>query len=208
MKKLISMLLALVMLLSVSFAEDDLTGEWYADLFGMTMTLTGENVKLTHNETEYTPAEGVITLTCKGSGMMQPPVFAITNTGDAEATYKVEFTYPLGHTENPAQLTLGTNAITLKAGDADGYFFTWTAEKSGTFTITMTEGAAWQYVLNNLTACINGELHVSDDDPAVLTETITVSAGDVIQIMINTYDPENPFAPPAGKVVFVTEFAE
>ena len=40
MKKLISMLLALVMLLSVSFAEDDLTGEWYADLFGMTMTLT------------------------------------------------------------------------------------------------------------------------------------------------------------------------
>lgn len=40
MKKLISMLLAIAMLLSVSFAEDDLTGEWYAEFLGMTMTLT------------------------------------------------------------------------------------------------------------------------------------------------------------------------
>lgn len=173
---------------------------------GMTMTLTGENVKLTHNGVEYVPANDVIDLICKGSGMMQPPVFAITNTAEEDKTCTVKFTYPLGHQENPDQLKLGQTKITLAAGDEDGYCFVWRAEGSGSFTITMTEGTAWQYVVNNLTSFVSGELHVSDDDPTVLSETVTVSAGDEIRIIVNTYDPENPFAPPGGELIFQTAF--
>lgn len=174
---------------------------------GMTMTLTGENVKLTHNGVEYTPLDGVMEIACKGKGMMQPPVFAITNTAEEETTCTVEFTYALGHQENPAQLKLGETKITLEAGDEDGYCFLWKAEESGTFTITMAEGKHWQYVVNNLTSFVSGELHVSNDDPLVLSETITVSTGDEIRIIVNTYDPEMPFSTPGGEITFVTAFA-
>ena len=173
---------------------------------GMIMTLTGENVKLTHNGVAYIPANGVIELTCSGSGMMQPPVFAITNTGTEEASCSVVFAYPLGHQENPAQLALGQTGITLEAGDEDGYSFRWTAQESGSFTITMTEGTAWQYVVNNLTSFVSGELHTSSDDPVVITETVQVNAGDELRILVNTYDPENPFAIPGGEILFQTAF--
>lgn len=174
---------------------------------GMTLTLTGENVKLSHNGTEYTAEEGKLVLLCKGAGMMMPPVFAITNLAAEEITCTVAFTYPLGHQENPAALQLGEIKITLAAADEVGYCFTWKAEGSGTFTITMAEGNAWQYVVNNLTSGVSGELHVSNDDPVVLSETVTVSAGDELRIIVNTYDPENPFSTPGGELTFHTEFA-
>lgn len=173
---------------------------------GMTLTLTGENVKLSHNGAEYTAVDGKLTLLCKGEGMMMPPVFAITNLAEEEASYTLEFTYPLGHAENPAKLQLGETKITLEAGNEVGYCFTWTAGESGSLTITMPEGTKWQYVVNNLTSGVSGELHTGSDEQVVSSETITVSAGDEISIIVNTFDPENPFAPPGGELTFRTEF--
>ena len=174
----------------------------------MIMTLSGENVSVNHNGTDYTPVEGVITLDCKGASETEPPVFAITNTGTQEETFAVTFGYPLGHSENPEILTLGKTEVTLAEGNAEGRFFTWTAEASGSFTVTMTDGAHWQYALSNVTGGISGEHHTSGDDPVRLTETIAVSAGDTVRIMVNTYDPANPYAPPAGTVIFTTAFTE
>lgn len=173
---------------------------------GMTLTLTGENVKLSHNGAEYTAADGKLELLCKGAGMMMPPVFAITNLAEEEASFAVEFTYPLGHQENPAELQLGETKITLAAGNEVGFCFIWKAEESGTLTVTMAEGRQWQYVVNNLTSGVSGELHVSNDDPVVLSETVTVSSGDEISIIVNTYDPENPFSTPGGELTFQAEF--
>lgn len=113
-----------------------------------------------------------------------------------------------GTQENPAALTLGETKITLEPGDEDGYFFTWTAEKAGSFTITMTEGADWQYRLRNVTAGETGETHTSGAETVVPTQTLTVAAGDVIEILVNTYDPAAPETVPGGEVIFTTAFAE
>lgn len=174
---------------------------------GMVMTLKGENVTVSHNGTDFTPKDGMLEIACAGASIVEPPVFIITNHAETEASFGVSFAYPLGHAENPEKLNLGEIKITLKAGDEDGYFFLWKATGGGTLTITMDADANWQYVVNNLTTGISGELHVSDDETVMISETVTVSKGDEIQIVVNTYDPGNPFSSPGGEVAFMASFA-
>jgi len=62
-----------------------------------------------------------------------------------------------------------------------------------------TAKQAWDDV-NNITANAYGDAQWSDSDPVLTTYEVEVSAGDVVEIMVMTYDPENPWAPPAGSV--------
>ena len=87
----------------------------------------------------------------------------------------------------------------------EGVYYQYTATEDGTVTITIKTEAGWSYVINNVTAGIYGDMHWSDDETVVITETIDVTAGDVIAIQVITYDPENPWSAPAGSVEFTLE---
>lgn len=175
---------------------------------GMIMTLKGENITLTHNGTDYTPINGLLEITCTAASSKESPVFAITNHAETDAVCAVGFAYPLGHPENPVELKLGENKAVLEAGNREGWFYQWKATADGTLTITMHADASWLYRITNLTTAVSGELHTSADETVLLSETVKVSKGDLVQIMVNTYDPTTPLTSPGGELRFVASFAE
>lgn len=179
------------------------TRYYQARVGGMTLTLTGESVTVSHDGRDYTPESGKVVLSCADAGAFAVPVFAVTNTGTAEASYAVSFTWPEGHRENPVGLELGEVSCTVEAG-TEGCFYTWTAEADGILTITMAEDSSWLLCLNNLTAELYGDIQTSDDEAPVMT--ISVKAGDTVQLQINTYDPTAPNTAPAGTVSFSASF--
>ena len=145
------------------------------------------------------PVECVIT------GMWSPYNWSITNDGASEAEYVITVNYPVGTMENPAELVMGENVAEIAAG-SQGYFYTWTAEADGTLTVTMPEGD-WTYVINNLSSYAYGDMQWSDSDPVVNPAVVEVSAGDEIQLIVNTYDPNDMWSNPAGELVITAEFA-
>ena len=159
------------------------TYNYAAYVSGMELTINGE-------------VYGVL----NGSRWM-PATFAITNEGDAEATYELKISYPMGTQANPATLVLGSNTATIIEGNNQGYYFTWTATETGALVITMPAGD-WMYCINNMTSYQYGDMQWSDSDPVVNTAVISVTEGDVIEVIVSTYDPANPWTTPAGELTF------
>ena len=156
-------------------------------LAGMNMTING--------------GEAVL---CTGNPRM-PYTWSITNDGAEDAEYVITVAAPVGTMDNPAELTIGENAAVIEAG-SQGYFYTWTAAENGELTITMPEGD-WTYAVNNLTTYAYGDTQWSDSDPVLPSYTVAVAAGDEIQIIVNTYDPENLWGNPEGTITFTAAFA-
>ena len=166
----------------------------------MNVTGTGSFTVLLNGNT-LNPVEGQVSQLIRTADSSTPVIFAITGNGE----FTVNFTYPAGHQMNPAPLTLGTNTAAQAAGASD-YYYNWTAIGTGELTIAMDETAQWIYSVSNLTTGVSGELHRSDDETPVPAETLTVSEGDVIQVVVNTYDPADTAKNPAGDVVTEASF--
>lgn len=143
-------------------------------------------------------------VTCKlfAENAGEPVVFAIAGDGE----YQVNFLYPVGHENNPDQLTLGVNTATMDAGDPN-YHYTWTAPGDGELTITMDAAAQWSYSISNLTTGQAGNCYYSDDAVVKVTQTLTLQAGDRILLQVNTYDKEDAANTPAGTVSAIADFA-
>lgn len=184
---------------------------------GMMMTLKNAlNVTVTYNETVI-PANmmGMIEVSFpKSSGFPAPMyVFAITNNGEEDANFmthqmpmvaSLTFTAP-GSQMMPDELVIGTNTASIAAGD-QGYFYNWTATADGTLNIEITFPEDWTYTINNITTGIYGDQQWNNSDPVVNPGTVEVSEGDVIEIIVNTYNPENMWENPAGEIVFTATF--
>ena len=177
---------------------------WFQCYFsGTTMTVTGTGAYTVTVDGQATAAvDGVVTMPVSTPNPRMPFVFTIDNVGE----YTIQFAYPAGSFMNPAALVLGENTAEVAEG-SQGYYFKWTAEASGTLSITMPAGN-WSYTLNNLTAGVYGDSQWSDSEPVQATATLEVKTGDEIQLIVNTYDPENPWGAPAGKLVVTAAFEE
>lgn len=174
------------------------------NMSGLYLTVSGTNVQVAHNGSTYTPEGGKVTFTVVAEGR-NPALFAITNTGTEAGVYEAVFTYPIGHAQNPDALKLGTNTLTQPAGAGD-YYYTFTAPRAGSITVTFDANAQWLYAVDNLTQGIYGDTQWSDSDPLVTQTTVEVKARDVIQLRVNTYDTANAFETPAGTVSFDVKY--
>lgn len=163
-------------------------------------SLNAENVAVSHNDTDYTPAAGLIQFPVVAAGRM-PAIFGIENTGTEDAEFSVVLSYPVGHIENPDNLVLGTTQLTREAGKFD-YCLRFTAPRAGKLVFTFDAASQWMYTVDNLTQMVYGDTQYSDSDPLVTVAEVTVAAGDVVQLRVNTYDSENPWETPAGTVSF------
>ena len=100
-------------------------------------------------------------------------------------------------------------------GASEPYFYKWTALADGEFSVTImgTDGpggadsVGWTYSLENADGNIYGDNHWNNDDDVVATDSISVSAGDTVTVMLGTYDPDN-WGYPDGSVTFQVGFAE
>ena len=172
---------------------------------GATMTITGSDYVVYYGEETYTPDDdGVVTMEVVVASMWSPFSFQIE--GDGELT--INFVYPAGSQSNPAVAVLGDNVASIEAG-SEGYYWTYTADEDGDLLVTVdTDAAGWFYVINNITAGTYGDSQWSDSDPVVNPATITVAAGDEIQIIVNTYDADNMWSNPAGDITVNLAYAE
>lgn len=169
---------------------------------GMNMAVNGNNGTVIYGENGENEAEADGTeIPVSSPNPRMPVVFAIKNEGETDAEFTVNFTYPLGNMDNPATAVLGTNSCNIAAG-SQGYYWTYTATEAGTLQVTITSEGDWTYVVNNMTTYAYGEAQWSDSDPVVNPYELEVAVGDQIQIVVNTYDPENMWSNPEGTISF------
>lgn len=148
----------------------------------MVLTANGEKVAVTY-----------------GSMMMRTPSTFTLTAGEEDVVYNLVLTFAEGSYNNPAVAVLGNNTAEIAAG-GQGYIFKYNVEEDGYLAVTVSADTGWTYSVNNLTAGKYGDTQWSDSDPIVNPTKIAVSAGDDIQITVNTYDPANPWSAPAGNV--------
>lgn len=107
-----------------------------------------------------------------------------------------------GTMENPAQLVIGENEADIEA-DSWGYYFNWTAPEAGELTIAINAFFCydWTYCCNVYGDTTHyGDIHYSNEEPFTPDETVSVKAGDLVEIILGTVTGA------AGTVVFDVTF--
>ncbi len=117
----------------------------------------------------------------------------------------------MGSSEYPVAPIVGKNTATIKNGS--GYYYTYTATQDGTATVTINSATGWQFNLNGIPvdpedyeSYYYGDPHYYDDNPVVATESIELKAGATVNICVNTYDPNSPWAGPSGSIDWTFAF--
>lgn len=168
--------------------------------------------------------DGQIWATGNGTGTLAGEGFQIYNANEFDIYVKFAIgagsSAPAGTYDNPEPLedmaVYQSAEISHDFIDAtDPYWFQWEARYDGEFSVTVlgTDGpngadsVGWLYYLENADAGKYGDYHWSDDEPVVATDSISVSAGDVVKIMLSTYDYNNTGATlPLGGVKIKLNF--
>lgn len=124
-------------------------------------------------KTYYFTAEG-ITGMCLAIGeadavLIESESFTVTNETEEEAVVTLTLTYPSGHALNPAPFQLGEGAQQLDEGNAEGFWYAYTAEEAGTVTVTLAETENGTLVIYKNEA-IQGTLMESIEEVAVEVE--------------------------------------
>lgn len=192
------------------------TGEVYdATVTGVASTMGEYSFK--RSMMDWSPVESVngeATITLEGSNM-----FMVCNlTEEANAVYLQvvggEGTgTPAGTWDNPEIVTMSKNewtgaygaylSVELGAG-SEGYYYRYVATEAGAVTVGVDCADAdwnpvgWMYYVNNATAGKYGDMHFSDDEEVVYYDLVPVSEGDVVEVFVNTYNPEDMWSNPAG----------
>lgn len=173
-------------------------------LQNLILEIPGEGITVTYNDTVYTPVDGVIRIQFTDDSDLV--VFGIQNNTILSDPYEAQILYPAGHVNNPAPLVIGTNTVTQAKANTDDYCYGFTAPRDGMLILTFDKDGQWIYTVNNLTRDEYGDTQYSDFDEPQPKTSLTVQAGDEIQVLVNTYDKDDPWSTPAGQVEFLAEY--
>lgn len=177
------------------------------DFDGGQLVITGENAYVMFSyintetmETEYRTYEaqnGVVTVPMSSAYVK----LQIGNRGTTDAVFTINSTFPEGIRKNPAQLVLGENVATTYFDDFEGYYFTWTAPRSGKMTLTFPNDG-WTYNIHNQTANKFLGSGTSADANPVNPVVVEFKMGDVLLININSFQ-NSDLSIPGGDVTFL-----
>ena len=161
---------------------------------GTVITFNTQDITVEYEGVVYEAQNGAVSFYVEGgfdpmTRMPKPIVFKVTNIGENAVAFTANYTYPVGHSENPDTLVIGENVSTFEQGD-EPYYYTWTAEETGKVTITISAKNGWFYCVNNLTKGTYGDNHYYYEDPVVDTVEIDVEAGEQIQVIVSSFDSE------------------
>lgn len=158
------------------------------DVGGATASVTGEDEQLIWNDT----AQQSITFP-NGETAVTGVLGISNNSAEAKSvTVNVSFD-TLGTRQNPEPYT-GEMTLTLDAGDTVGYYYAYTADKSGTLTVTLSSKRG--YATNTLAAGIDVTLiregtsatpkmtDTATEDTGSKTVSIQVAEGDLVRIHV------------------------
>ena len=122
------------------------------------------------------------------AGFYDPVAFKLTNDTDADVTYEIQLTWPLGSDYNPDELPVNDSVELYLPENSYEYVYRWFATEDGELTITI-EGENWMFVVNNYTTYVYGDKQWDCyGDPNTIT--VQVSAGDEIVLYVGTMDAD------------------
>lgn len=160
-------------------------------LFEMEVTSYNEGSYIIYNgdKYEYNEEEYCVKATiAKQTSMRDPyPVVGIGNAGEEDVELWVQFSYPMGHMNNPEYIE-GYATASLEEGDEDGYFYTYAPAGDGTLNLwfaSKTEGVDADISVTNM---VTYEMYTlaedgKEDENGILVLTIEGATGD--EYMIN-----------------------
>lgn len=161
MKKLVTLLVALAMVLTLGTAamaadmgtgvEGDpyvyygapeafdvvpAGGSIYCNVFGVAgtiLTINDADAYVIHNGVTYEAVDGVVTAPLSAGMPMVPVSLVIGNKGAEDKAFACSFALPEGDMSNPVMLEgeFANETVALAEGDDNGYFYQWTAVGSG-----------------------------------------------------------------------------
>ena len=127
------------------------------------------------------------------------------NNGQESISCAVEGVYSLGSRNNPEVLTqTGDLTVDLAAGDANGYYYCYTPEKNGEFTLMLTQapGVAYEITLEQGSKLLLSE----SETPGQLT--LPVTAGETVLIHVTALEDPATGEYPACQLQLQTAFRE
>lgn len=160
-------------------------GTTYYDVFrvdGTILTLESADATIEYEGKVYEPVDGVISFPVSTDDVLNPVKLAITNTGSADATFKVTFAYPQGTLLNPYELTVGEVVTIIQEGNEQGVVYLYTATADGTFAVhdkSVTKGDGYDIEVYNLNSGANRTLGEDAVDNVV---SVAASKGDQIRV--------------------------
>lgn len=167
-------------------------------------SITVNHAGKTYNGPVYIP------ITSEGTSTAVPLVF--TNKGEETKTYTVTMGRAAGTYDNPYSLKLGEFTAKVAAGNESGVYYTYTAEKTGLFKVSVqdvTSGVNYNIVAYNLTtyALRNSQDDGSTGENGFKSVGVNVSKGDKIQVIVGTL-PDSSNAYPAATFDLLAEIRE
>ena len=170
---------------------------------GMNVTITGEgNFSVVYNGTTYASENGKVAFAAAPSMGRMPTAFAIINNSEADAEYTLKGEYPEGTMMNPDSYDKNTDkTVEIEAGNADGYFYSFDADKDGSITLyisDITAGAEGNIVIQVIGADDTVKYLSLVDDGENGKLTADYKKGDKIVINVAVLPDENWNVPAAS----------
>lgn len=106
---------------------------------GMVLTINDADAYVVFNGVTYEAVDGVVSVLLTVDMPMAPVSLVIGNKGAEDKSFACSFTLPAGEMSNPVVLEgeFLYETVALAEGDGDGYFYQWTAVASGTLELQL-----------------------------------------------------------------------
>lgn len=162
----------------------------YYDIYrvgGMYLTINDADAYVICDGTKYTAKSGKVSFKVPNALASDAVSFQIGNNGSTAKSFTIKFSNPKGTYANPEKVSklTGEFEISLAAGVETGYYYKYSAEKTGTirFYITATEDSILVVTNNRNSAQRTTEADVLTDENGNEYIELEVSKGD--EIIIN-----------------------
>lgn len=162
----------------------------YYDIYrvgGMYLTINDADAYVICDGTKYTAKSGKVSFKVPNALASDAVSFQIGNNGSTAKSFTIKFSNPKGTYANPEKVSklTGEFEISLAAGVETGYYYKYSAEKTGTirFYITATEDSILVVTNNSNSAQRTTEADVLTDENGNEYIELEVSKGD--EIIIN-----------------------
>lgn len=177
---------------------------------GMYLTINDADAYVICDGTKYTAKNGKVSFKVPAALASDAVYFEIGNTGSSAKSFKLSFTNPKGTYANPEVVkTIDKDIeISLAAGVEIGYYYKYTAEKTGTirFYMTATADSILSATNNRNSAQRTTEADVLTDENGNEYIELEVQKGDVIIINVGAM-PTKRGKYPATEITWRGEYA-
>lgn len=166
---------------------------------GTVLTVKATDLSVAYNGDTYEPKNGAISFPVETDDVTIPVALAITNKGDKDATYTVNFAYPAGTLDNPIDLKMGNLTTDIEKGNETGVVYKYTATKNGVvkmYVTSITKGVKYGFSLYNLS---NSVMRNSDEDATGSNSAVSIDVkkGDVLHVTVSVLPNEKNEYPAA-----------